>query len=245
MTEQEWLHTVDTQQMLRYLHGKTSERKLRLFAVACCRHLWHLLTDHRSRHAIETVERYADGDAGVEDLRAARSAAMAAHHSQKRAASAVGAGSAALSESDREPYFMAWATAQASKAAWGTTRARPWTASRRGVVAAVIEANAFAEDPGRGAESQAREVMERTQVNIARDIFGNPFRPVEVSVDRLTHSILTLAQSIYEDRAFDRLPILADALEEAGFHDPQLLAHCRGPGPHARGCFVIDLILGK
>jgi hypothetical protein len=54
-----------------------------------------------------------------------------------------------------------------------------------------------------------------------------------------------VGESIYADRAFDRLPILADALEEAGCTDADILAHCRGPGPHARGCWVVDLILGK
>jgi hypothetical protein len=54
-----------------------------------------------------------------------------------------------------------------------------------------------------------------------------------------------LASHIYDSRAFDRLPILADALEEAGCKDAEILAHCRGPGPHVRGCWVVDLVLGK
>jgi hypothetical protein len=57
--------------------------------------------------------------------------------------------------------------------------------------------------------------------------------------------VVTLAKSIYEDRAFDRLPILADALEESGCHDPDILAHCRQPGEHVRGCWVVDLLLGR
>ena len=54
-----------------------------------------------------------------------------------------------------------------------------------------------------------------------------------------------VAATIYDDRAFDRLPILADALEDAGCDDHDILAHCRGPGPHVRGCWVVDLVLGK
>ena len=58
-------------------------------------------------------------------------------------------------------------------------------------------------------------------------------------------TVLKLAQTINADRAFDRLPILADALEEAGCTDADMLQHCRGPGPHVRGCWVVDLLLGK
>ncbi|MBA4064130.1 MAG: hypothetical protein C0501_10535 [Isosphaera sp.] len=60
-----------------------------------------------------------------------------------------------------------------------------------------------------------------------------------------TSTVLALAQGIYGERAFDRLPILADALQDAGCEDADILAHCRGPGPHARGCWVVDLVLGK
>jgi hypothetical protein len=80
---------------------------------------------------------------------------------------------------------------------------------------------------------------------LVRDIFGNPFRPVIVDPRWLTSTVVSLARTIYEDRAFDRLPILADALEEAGCDDADLLAHCRGDGPHVRGCWVVDLVLGR
>jgi uncharacterized protein DUF6331 len=60
-----------------------------------------------------------------------------------------------------------------------------------------------------------------------------------------TSTVLALAQGIYDERAFDRLPILADALEDAGCDNEEMLAHCRGAGPHARGCWVVDLVLGK
>lgn len=57
--------------------------------------------------------------------------------------------------------------------------------------------------------------------------------------------VLNLAKTIYDDHRFDLLPILADALEEAGCDDSEILVHCRGGGPHARGCWVVDLILEK
>ena len=79
----------------------------------------------------------------------------------------------------------------------------------------------------------------------AADIFGNPFRPVTADPRWLTSTAVALARAIYDERAFDRLPILADALEEAGCDNADVLAHCRGDGPHVRGCWAVDLVLGK
>jgi hypothetical protein len=84
---------------------------------------------------------------------------------------------------------------------------------------------------------------------LLRDIFGLlPYRPVALDRTWLTWrdgTISKLAQAIYDERAFDRLPILADALVDAGCTDEAILGHCRGPGPHIRGCWVVDLLLGK
>jgi hypothetical protein len=85
----------------------------------------------------------------------------------------------------------------------------------------------------------------RPQAGLLRDVLGNPFRPAAIAPSLLTSTVVSLAEGIYADRAFDRLPILADALEDAGCDDPDLLGHCRGPGPHVLGCWVIDLVLGK
>jgi hypothetical protein len=83
------------------------------------------------------------------------------------------------------------------------------------------------------------------QADLIRDIFGNPFRPVTVNPAWRTANVSALAQAIYDDRAFDRLPILADALEDAGCDNADILNHCRQPGEHVRGCWVVDWILGK
>jgi len=76
-------------------------------------------------------------------------------------------------------------------------------------------------------------------------IFGNPFRPVTLNPAWRTATVIALAEAIYADRAFDRLPILADALEEAGCTSAEVLNHCRQPGEHVRGCWAVDLVLGK
>jgi hypothetical protein len=78
-----------------------------------------------------------------------------------------------------------------------------------------------------------------------RDIFGNPFHAVAINPSWLTSTVLTLAEGIYDERAFDRLPILADALQDAGCENADILNHCRSAGPHVRGCWVVDLLLGK
>jgi hypothetical protein len=87
------------------------------------------------------------------------------------------------------------------------------------------------------------------QCNILRDIVGNRFRSTsDISPEWLScneGTVEKLARSIYEQRTFDRLPILADALEHAGCHDEAVLAHCRDSGPHNRGCWVIDLLLAE
>jgi hypothetical protein len=83
------------------------------------------------------------------------------------------------------------------------------------------------------------------QAALLRCVVGNPFRPVNADPAWLTSAAVGLAEGIYADRAWDRLPILADALEDAGCDDADVLGHCRGPGPHARGCWVVDLVLGQ
>jgi hypothetical protein len=97
-------------------------------------------------------------------------------------------------------------------------------------------------------DPDAAAAADRTSADLLRCVFGTRFGPL--SVDPAwqawqARTIPKLAQAIYEERAFDRLPILADALEEAGCTNSDILNHCRGPGPHVRGCFVVDLILSK
>jgi hypothetical protein len=80
---------------------------------------------------------------------------------------------------------------------------------------------------------------------LLRELFGNPFRPVTLNPAWRTANVTALAQAIYDDRAFDRLPILADALEDGGCDNGDILNHCRQPGEHVRGCWVVDLVLGR
>jgi hypothetical protein len=95
------------------------------------------------------------------------------------------------------------------------------------------------------ASRQAAAAERSAQVELLREMFGNPFRPVTLDPARRTPKALTLAREIYGERAFDRLPALADRLEQAGCTNPDIVRHCRSPGPHVRGCWVVDLLLGK
>jgi hypothetical protein len=84
----------------------------------------------------------------------------------------------------------------------------------------------------------------RAQCDLLRDIF-QPFHAFTPLPAWLTPEVNKLAQEMYRERSFERMPALADALTKTGCQDPAVLAHCRGPGPHVRGCWVIDLVTGR
>jgi hypothetical protein len=111
------------------------------------------------------------------------------------------------------------------------------------VGAAKSAAIARAMVPGTSAVRKATEWA--AQADLVRDIFGNPFRPVTFPPSWLTFTVTALARQMYETRDFSAMPILADALQDAGCENDDILDHCRGPGPHVRGCWVVDLVLGK
>jgi hypothetical protein len=83
------------------------------------------------------------------------------------------------------------------------------------------------------------------QCGLVRDIFGNPFRPVTFDPHWHSADAAGVARAMYESRDFAAMPILLDALLDAGCDSPDILDHCRSPGPHVRGCWVVDLVLGK
>jgi hypothetical protein len=191
MTEREWLGSADSKPMLTWLKGRASDRKLRLFTVACMRMRWAARKGPKYVLAsLDTAEAMADGTGGPRP------------------------GDPKLLHLSKNAHYAAVCTAK-------------WDDEIRG--------------KGR--------VPRQTQAEMLRDLFGNPFRPAP----RLPATLLAwndgtvrkLAQSIYDERAYDRLPILADALEEAGCTNAAILGHCRSAGPHVRGCWVVDLILGK
>ena len=86
---------------------------------------------------------------------------------------------------------------------------------------------------------------EMHSVPLIRDIFGNPFQPVAFDPSWRTSTAVAIASTMYDSRDFAAMPLLADAFEDAGCNHADILDHCRGTGPHVRGCWVVDLVLGK
>jgi hypothetical protein len=233
MTEAEWLAYGDPGPMLEWLQGKVSDRKLRLFSVACCRRVWERL-EEGGRHAVEVAERFADGEADAQQFKRAR----------------------LISQESREP--AGWGGEQAC--AWYTTDKFAWRAAEgaarasAGIFSRAWDLAARKADRTRsrvdrqavGAIAQLEQAAaSAAQADLLRDIFGNPVRPVTFSPDWQTDTAVSLARQMYESREFGAMPILADALQDAGCDNEDILTHCRGSGPHVRGCWVVDLVLGK
>jgi hypothetical protein len=219
MTEAEWQTATCPKPMLDFLREEASDRKLRLFAVACCRRILQWIAHEECRHAILVSEQYADGEVTQRDCDAA--------------------GDAVSLIADTSKEFVVVASSCAVD--WTTsTGPNEWDVSTWSLAGAMKSAAYHA---ALVCEDQVSEHVK--QANCLRDIFGNPFRPVSVEPYWLTSTVLTLATGIYADRAFDRMPILADALQDAGCDNDDILNHCRQPGDHVRGCRVVDLLLGK
>jgi hypothetical protein len=226
MTEAEWLACIDPQSMLEFLRNSyhiLSPRKLRLFAVACCRSIVYPRTEQQVRDAVDTLEGFAEGSASEFKLLKACQGAKAVWISDW------------ISEFGCD--YVSAAVCEATRLAAAHPFGAATHAAKLGSAAADLRA-------GRG--TMAAEV--RAQCHWLRDIFLSPFRPKMVKRSWFlwkNATIPRLAQPIYDERIFDRLPVLADALEEAGCTDADILNHCRLPGEHVRGCWVIDLLLGK
>jgi hypothetical protein len=232
MTERKWLVCSDPNPMLESLRGKTTERKLRLFALACCRQIWDSLNE-TCRSAVVVAERQADGLAPGEELRVAFDAVhwfvygVFNNPGGDAVLNAVGLG--VWFDFPKETISCtAVAATYAAHVAAGTL---PRDLGRwiRGVRAA----------RGRFSAAQA------SQAALLREVIGNPFRPITQNASWRTRTVAGLAETIYQEGAFERLPILGDALEDAGCSSEAILNHLRQPGGHVRGCWTLDLVLGR
>jgi hypothetical protein len=241
MTEVEWLGCADPYPMLAHLKGRVSERKLRLLACACQWFDRRVRSVPRADETIALAERYADGEVTCD----------------------VGWAELGCPELGTEGWDPIWALlglfwAQPFHAAVVSLPTpdqddAPQTGSRRHACDLVrcVFGTPF---PRRSVRKN--RWLARAALGLLSALGGHPTRPSEPTGDEvlpspicspgwLTDTVLALARQMYASREFSAMPILADALQDAGCEEEQILNHCRGPGPHVRGCWVVDSVLGK
>jgi hypothetical protein len=238
VTEAEWLVCENPLAQLGFVAAKTTGRKTRLFHCACCARVLDGTPPHRRlfcgyypgsfqklEHALGVVEQFAEGLAQVDAIAEAR---RDAENSVYVPASIDYGGETGL---DYEAAAVVAAAVEhpvpedVIVACWRATDSQS------------------ARTPGGDGSRHIEEA--RWQAMVFRDIIGNPFRSITFSPDWRTEAALDLAGHMYASRDFSPMPILADALQDAGCGDADILDHCCGPSPHWRGCWVVDLVLGK
>lgn len=237
MTKHVRLGGKDLASMVMAVRPLASERKLRLFACACCDRIAHLLTEAGSREAVEATLRATDGDADEADLKRATEAARQAVEAVTRRIVPVSFGD----EEGWSPHQEVLEQEPAFNAAWAAVVAADSIGGWYAYEVAHFAARAAAREGWHPAQQRERAV----QCDLFRDVFGTPFPPARLDPAWRTTSVLGVAQTAYELRRFEDLPILADALEDAGCSDDVILDHCRRPAAHVRGCWVVDGVLGR
>jgi hypothetical protein len=235
MTEAEWRAADHPLKMLEFVRGKATGRKLRLFQAACCRRIWELLAEV-DRRAVLVAEGFADGTATDRERQAVWKALL--RRTSIEPSVAAGARSAA--------YFAVQTTAGKEREAENAARSAAHAASAKRHI-------------GGQKRLKAAAVFEERQAQpeLLRCVVGSlPFRSPAVpdSAVLTWNDAITvrLARDAYDSRTLPsgeldpaRLAVLADALEDAGCSDGDLLGHLRSPGPHVRGCWALDLVLGR
>lgn len=217
MTEKQWLAATSPDSLIDDCKDR---RKLRLLACACGWRMLAALPDDPAFAAIvEAAERYADDPA-------TRPQAVAARKPLRDAAKRL--------KDAKKPEPLAKAVYILSELTNDVIEG--WTAGVANASWVIGHKNAAARTD--------TKTEKAAQANLLRDIFGNPFRPVELAPHWRTADAVAIARQMYEDRDFTASSILADALEDAGCTGYDLLGHLRGPGPHGRGCWAVDWVLG-
>lgn len=224
LTEKKWHEARIFRPMWAVLRSASS-RKLRLVACASCRTIWPLIYDSRSQDAVDGAELYADGHQSRKDLGALEYSAIAA----------------------ADEYYLSMHPEIRPDGHWAIYHAHRAAAAAVHLNKSWLKYAIDAVDFAQKFESAERTAIPQrvTPAELARDIFGNPFRPVTLDPRWLSSTVLDLANLIYNERQFDRMPLLADALMDAGCDNEEIIKHCQGPGPHVRGCWVVDLLLSK
>ncbi len=254
MSEEEWLAATDPRPMLRFA---SSHGQLRHFAVACVRALgvgerpsrgeWYGVSDLWPE-VLDLADRLASGLATSDEITTL----------DRELRRRVGGMTLGKDRSREVGYRFQFQLLQESFTQQDAAhvllyglygwRVSVWAADRAMPLQDIMDYL----PPGESLEQywpveaiQRRAERMARQAALARDIIGNPFRPVSLDPSWLTSNVLALAQGIYADYAFDRLPILADALMDGECTQEDILSHCRSDGPHVRGCWVVEYLLGR
>lgn len=229
MTEQEWLAATDPTPMLEFLKGGASDRKLRHIMVHLAYELlsWH--HDDATRKVITILDRYAEGCIAGEGL-----------HDALRPFAA----SCPVLADDGYP----WPVQDAARPAHShVVSAALWLIRR--FIPPEMTVSSLSDLTGLRLSPKDADILSYFQWLVCktlRDVMGAArFRPVTFEAAWQTPAVVSTAAAIYQDRAFDRMPILADALQDAGCDSLDILNHCRSEAQHVRGCWVVDLLLGK
>ena len=238
MTETQWLTSESPRPMLRHVGGKASARKLQLLAAAACWQVARHFDDAGMPSVVAAVDRQAEGESSLEEW---STALRAAERYGLEAATTVGD-----------------SPAVAARLALRALVSSPTAAALEVVLMWAEACEVRTAEPGK--YRAAVRTIQRRQADLFREVLGNPFLdrtvvPAWMTTGgsaifgpltlRVSETAKALADGIQANQAFERLPILADALEDGGCGDADLLAHLREPGRHARGCWALDLVLGK
>lgn len=235
MTDKEWQTCDDPDALLACLGARPSARQLRLFGTACCRRLVSLLSERGiAEEALVFSERLADGTAEPVGL-------FGVLARLQRAAWSMPNEGAEFHIWRGTELIMKGARREVGEGLRKLAAAPAWRCAPDAALSWDPNVSAFPDDPSwRTAWRRER----RAQADLVREVFGALLRPSNFELWR-TQNVMDLARTIYDEAAFDRMPILADALMDAGCDGEVVLAHCRGGTAHVRGCWVVDRILDK
>lgn len=239
MTEARWYECRDPVAALHFLEGRTSERKRRLFAVACCRRIEHLITQFKGAfRAVVLGERIANGEQPTEE---------ACGLVSQLQGSAFWLIDGYRQEKENNVLWNAACAAASCVSGVGPRPIWSWPTNLNNAAlhAASAVAHAARRNDRDPVNRAAQAVEAAAQMQFIDCIFGNPFYDCAFNPAWRTDTAVAVARQMYDARDFAAMPVLADALQDAGCDSAGVLAHCRGDGPHVRGCWVVDLVTAR
>ncbi|MFO0822838.1 MAG: hypothetical protein U0792_06920 [Gemmataceae bacterium] len=238
ITHKAWLESESPGELIRHLNAtqqadgtRRGRRKLMLFELACCRRGWELLEGDPVREAVEAIQQYVEGESS--------------RRAAKRVVDRVRAGfdGQLPDEVVVDEDFVGLSLGRKGDPA-PIDNLRLFALSMSGLFDSNFDTHYITAAHGVGGDHATEEFA--AQCDLLRDIFGDPFRPIEFSSEWRTETAVLIARGMYQSHDFSAMPILADALQEADCNNDEILSHCRDANAtHVRGCWVIDGVLGK